>query len=348
MPFVSGDSQSSLAIQPSNLHTMKHGHQDVYQHELNSQLQHEREQHTVTKHLLQCEQEKVLKLQTELQDSKRLASKIVEGNRLNAEVLHAAINRIGSRVDRKRMKLALLDLDRDVPSSDAVNADVGLQDFRDHSAHDLKTSSVLQNGSTQLPAPGLTDHRPSILYDVLAQQKVGDLDRVPDFHSSFREDADFESVDQDFIRQSDEARRGEQNLLDTQVQQPPRHCVEDVDNFGNLDQLEIRASADLSEFRSLDEAFESDFFSKPAKGSETGCRAPGKARSDEALIDILSEKHRSPKSEDVSSPSSQIGISEPTQPPSSEQGQDNTAPGAAVVRRTSTVGRPVSDDQPVS
>jgi hypothetical protein len=333
-------------VQPSDTHTAGSGNPNLYQDSLGSQLHYEQQQHSVTKHMLRSEQEKVQKLQAELDDSKRMASALVVANRLNAEVLKVAVHRIEPNVEKMVKKMNLLTVARDAAYHGAVEFDSGSDEKLDNDVRSSTTSTYWGEGSPQLPAPNVSDQRPSILYDVLMQHKVNEFDNIPDFHRSIQNEAEYQGPSEEILQQAN----GTDHERECAVHRPTVEASCSLDGHANTvfnkQKLDIQGPT-LSEFHSLDEAFESEFF--PKKGIETCDPSPRKEMSDDTLIEFLPERNASSKSELVVGCSSGSVTSKLRQHQSS--GEDlyaSTANPVAIEGSTSTAAEPILGVETVS
>lgn len=85
---------------PSNTYGRQSASQDLQQLFFETELQHERNLHAITKQMLCCEQEKSRELQAELEALRSMASTLSPTTRLNQEALIAAMHGIRPGVDR--------------------------------------------------------------------------------------------------------------------------------------------------------------------------------------------------------------------------------------------------------
>lgn len=264
--------------------------------DVKTQLQRERANHEITKHMLHSEQEKVRKVQAELDDSRRLTSSLVAANRLNAQVLRVAIDRIEPNVDRV-LKMVSLTTPSTVSHHHAANIDADPGILLDDRADSSGTSSY----SLQLPDSSMTDQRPSLLYDVLLHYKTaGDLDRRPDLDRSVQEDV---------WQVSDETDHEEQEPMYTPGDQAPTPHNNEVDTWlPPVQHVSETGRPSLNEFHSLDQAFESDIFSKSiaGEGSRTSTRLSEREMSDDTLIEVFPGQEQWPKSEKVNDGNSKV------------------------------------------
>ena len=312
------------------MHTLQYESADIFPEDVQSQLRHERERHAITKHMLQREQEKVRKVQVELDASNRLTSTLVTANRLNAEILKAVIKRIEPKVDKVARKTDLFTGLHGLGHHDDINVDGNIEQLLGGTAHGFKASD-LHEASPQLAAPTIIDGHPSILYDVLACQRVDDSDRTPDMHSSNQQETDEKAASESFLGQSHVAEQWEQDPMHTTIDQGPDLPCEEGDPCLNPDQLENQG---LGEFHSLDAAFESCFFPKPVEGSKQSCRSTDKTTSDDTLIDFLPGPNWSPKSKVVNGDLSESGTSALGQHQTSEEDHNATASKSHVAKES--------------
>jgi hypothetical protein len=349
MPFVPINSVclgETGAVQPTDTHTAGSGNPNPYQDSLGSQLHYEQQQHLVTKHMLRSEQEKVQKLQAELDDSKRMASALVVANRLNAEVLKAAVHRIEPNVDNMVKKMNLLTVAQDAAYHGAVEFDGGSDEKPDNDVRSSTTSTYWGEGSPQLPAPNVNDQRPSILYDVLMQHKVNEFDNIPDFHRSIQNEAEYQGPGEEILQRAN----GTDHEGECAVHRPTDQASCSLDGHANTvfnkQKLDIQGPT-LSEFHSLDEAFESEFF--PKKGIETCDPLPRKEMSDDTLIEFLPERNASSKSEVVNRCSSGSVTSKLRQHQScGEDLNTSTVNPVAIEGSTSIAAEPILGVETVS
>ncbi len=340
--------QGSFATPPSDMSPVEHGSPYLPPDEMRIVLERAHQKHMITTHMLQVEQEMVRKLQAELDDSKRLASTLVASHRLNAEILKVAIHRIEPNVDKMVKQMDSLNGPRGVAYRDAVDLDIDHERLLGETVHGPKAPSYLHEGSPQLSAPpATTDQRPSILYDVLGQHGQHGVDdhKIPDTSRSLQEeDTEQEPIIQGTLRQSQEADHDEQGTMHMLVEQASHQRRQEVDTLSGPDRRETGAPA-VGEFHSLDEAFESDFFSKPVNGLAVNRRLKKRHSSDGTLIDIdvFGEKSGSPRSKVVNGDSSETGTSEHRQP------HNTTAVKPSDVQTTeSTIAEPALSVKAVS
>jgi hypothetical protein len=328
---------------------------DELESQLIHQINHEREQHAATKKLLKNEQQKVRNLQKELDRSNHFANELAAGNLLSASVLQAAMDRIEPNVKEILRTVAAMNASNDSPSDGARATANGHQKLFCNTAHQPKSSSSppppppprFQKPALQLSAPNSADQRPSILYDVLAKERMDDVDTISNFHSLFQHDVKHESFQRDALRQADEAGNKEQTSTSVNIGPASIQHSEEVDRARSISKFESHPPG-LGEFHSLDEAFENDFFSKPVGGSDTERRLSNKKTSDNSLIDMDLEEGVLPKSGVVNSVSSENGTSKPKEPLKSGEDVNKPAAGPAVVRKESTIEHPIIGVEAVS
>jgi hypothetical protein len=82
------------------------------QNDLETQLMTEREQHTVTKRLLQSEHQKVCQLNEELNESRLQSSTLTAAHRLNAAAFSKTIRTIEPKIDYLVKKADMLIIDK--------------------------------------------------------------------------------------------------------------------------------------------------------------------------------------------------------------------------------------------
>ena len=320
---------------------------DELETRLHHQLNHEREQHEATKQLLKNEQDKVRNLLKELDDSNRFADELAAGNRLNANVLQAAMDRIEPNVKEILRTVAAMNAFRS-DSHDGASITVNdSQKLPDDTAHQPKSlASCMHEPAFQLSAPLGNDQRPSILYDVLTEGVMDDVDTIPDFHSDVRQNVKHEPFQQVALCQAVKADNKEQTSTRVQVVQAPVQPSEELHRMSNTGKLEPRAPG-LGEFHSLDEAFENDFFSKPVGGSDTGRQLSNRKTADDKLIDMGLEGGL-PESGAVNSASPGCGRSMPKEPLTSGEDSNKLTVGPVVGRKESTIEHPIIGVEAVS
>lgn len=311
-----------------------------HQDDLGSQLKSERELHAVTKYLLQCERDKVHKVQAELEESKRQTSSLVASHRLNAEVLNKAVSGIELKIDKLVKKADLLTTARGVSYHDVSHGDGNSEELPDGPAHGFETSH-LHVPVPQLPVANVTDERPSILYDVLARgKKTKDLDGVPDLKSSNKKHTKEASDSEGARGQANQAEDEEQKLIHPLIERPGHQLRQEEDRWLGLDQVETLGPT-LGEFHSSDEGLKSESSPKPLNGSQPS-RLSEKGNSEDKLINILPVTDWSPMSKVVNGYSAKTGISEPEQLQSSVEESNIPASKSGVIENTRrTAAEPV-------
>jgi hypothetical protein len=326
-------------VQLSDTHTAESGNPNPYQDGLESKLHHEQQQHLMTKHMLWSEQKKVQKLQAELDESKRIAGALVVANRLSAEVLKVAVHRIEPNVDKMVKKMNLLTVARDA----AIEFDGDSDEKLDNDVRSSTTSTYWGEGSPQLRAPNVNDQRPSILYDVLMRHRINESDNVPGFHNSSQNEAENQGPSEGILQQANGADFEGECTVHRPTDQASCSLDGDASNKHKLD----TQGPTLSEFHSLDEAFESEFF--PKKGIETCGPSPIKEMSDDTLIEFFPDRDASSKSELVNGCSAGSVTSKLRQHQSSgEDLNTSTVNPAAIEGSIKTAAEPVLGVEKVS
>jgi septal ring factor EnvC (AmiA/AmiB activator) len=98
----------NLAPETDSTDTMQNADMKELQNDLKTQLMAEREEHTVTKRLLQHEQQKVCRLNEELNELRRQAGTLIATHRLNAASLNKTIRTIEPKIDHLVKKADML------------------------------------------------------------------------------------------------------------------------------------------------------------------------------------------------------------------------------------------------
>jgi hypothetical protein len=291
LPFIPADQllpDGQYVTQAPTISTNGYASSDRYQDHLESQLKYEREQHATTRYQLQCEQEKLRKAQSELDNSKRQASSLIASNRLNSEILAVTLHRIEPKVDKIGKAANLFSSLSGVAHHNVVEAGVDVEDHLSEAAHPFRPELSLPAGplsSSSSSSPNIDTERPSILYDVLAGRRKHDLDRSSGFHSASQQNMQHDTNRQDDIRKLEKVEQ-EQNMMHSPSQKARGLRDNDVRLLDCLDETDSWCP-DPNEFDSLDEAFESDFFPKSAQGTTPNHHSPEKKKCDGMLVDIL-------------------------------------------------------------
>lgn len=338
--FIPGSSinpKGPVAIQPSNQYTL--GDADVKwpKEDFESQLKHEREQHAITKHQLQWEQESLRKVQAELETSKRQVSTLIAGNRLNAEVLKAAIKRIEPKVELMANKMDLLHITHAAHHDDVVPTDGDSPNVLSNIAHSSKVLP-LKDGLPQSKTSSIIDGRPSILYDVVAQMRTDNHEIVSVLNSTVHGTVGHKSVNQSRFRPSDESEHEKYNFLHGVAVEQSHHKHDNVVNGVDLEHCETQ-SLSLDQFHSLDEAFESDFFSNPVRDTPPDDHLPDKEMPDGTLMEFFPMEDGTPRSSIVNNAPLEAGTHQRIETPISAEDHNSTETGAPG--GTSTIVSPI-------
>lgn len=293
---------------PSTTYAGGYASQDLQQLYLETQLQHERNLHAITKQMLCCEQEKARNLQAELEDSRSIAATLSLTNRLHVGALTAAnMQGIQPGGDCLLKTKDQLNVTGNAGYSDVVQT-VGSPDhLLGDTAGSSRTSVHAHEGSAQLSPSSVNDPRPSILYDVLTQHRAVYAGRIPDFHSSVQESAKQECFGGVVHHQTEDVKQEEEHVVGKQEDQGLDSGNEKVTELSNAIELESGGPASI-DFCSLDAAFVSEFFSSEASLKRE--HSPQRELSGDTLIDVFPEEACSPKSDVLNGVSLEVGTCE--------------------------------------
>lgn len=119
------------------------------QNDLEIQLMAEREQHTVTKRLLQCEQQKVCQLREELNESRRQSGTLLAAHRLNAAALTKTIRTIEPKIDHLVKKADMLTISTGVSDEKPSKVDNKSGELPGRPARGSETSDLREQAPRQ-------------------------------------------------------------------------------------------------------------------------------------------------------------------------------------------------------
>lgn len=261
------------------------------------QLRVEREQHALTKRLLQSEQGKVKQVEAKLDEVRRENSSLVAVNRLHAEVVHKAVHRIEPKLDKLVETADLLTAAHDTNCDGASGMKNDPVDLLGGIAQELETSDS-HEAQHEHSASSLTDPRPSILYDVLEDGSANHIDTTPDLHSVDQKHTETVSGSECIHYHANGAVDNDQRLTHQSIGQWAHQIHKEEDTWFGLDQFDKPGPA-LDNYSSLGEVFRNGNLHKPMTDPGPSRHMSEKETSEDTLIDFLPGTDRSPESKGV-------------------------------------------------